>query len=324
MMAPATSSTAPIATRVIAIERGLDEIAPDAGNAENRLDHHRTGHHRRRRRPEIGYERNQCGAERVGEHDAGAAGHRRAAVREDGAASASTIAARVSRATAAICGAASTTTGSTRLRGAPSPQPPTGSIFEPEAEDELQQRRDDEIRDRDAEARGRRHRDRRAAPARAPPPARPRRRRRRARAPSAIAPSAAETGRARANNCATVKSRQIIARPEIAARERAEIVEILPPQRLVEPIDPAQVLHHGGIERPLEIERPARRGAHRKKDRVTTTSSVGIAQATRAAIRRSMRGGLHHARVPRKRARRHAARLAAPVTLARIAAMLPA
>ena len=46
--------------------------------------------------------------------------------------------------------------------------------------------------------------------------------------------------------------------PEIAPHDGAEIEPVLLDQRLVELIDPVEVLHHLGLERPLQIERSAR------------------------------------------------------------------
>src|SRR6202020_1732634 len=54
-------------------------------------------------------------------------------------------------------------------------------------------------------------------------------------------------------------------RAEIAAREAGEIIEILPPERLIEPVEPAQILHDARIERPFEVERAARRNADQKE-----------------------------------------------------------
>ena len=56
-----------------------------------------------------------------------------------------------------------------------------------------------------------------------------------------------------------------IARPEIAAQQRAEIVEILPPQRFIEFVDPSQVFEHQRIERPLQVEWPSGGGPHQEK-----------------------------------------------------------
>src|ERR1700722_3166261 len=55
------------------------------------------------------------------------------------------------------------------------------------------------------------------------------------------------------------------ARTEIAVRQAGEIVKILSPDRLVEAIEPPQVLHHARIERVFEIEWSARRDADQKK-----------------------------------------------------------
>src|SRR5918996_6669655 len=53
---------------VVAIERALDEIAADPGNAEDGLDHDRAGHHLGGRRTEIGDDREQRALERMAEH----------------------------------------------------------------------------------------------------------------------------------------------------------------------------------------------------------------------------------------------------------------
>ena len=78
-------------------------------------------------------------------------------------------------------------------------------------------------------------------------------------------PMAAETGNARGEQFGDREIAPGETRAKVAMGERGEVIEELPPQRRVELIDAAQRFERRRIQRPLEVEGPARRDSHQRK-----------------------------------------------------------
>ena len=211
------------------------------------------------------------------------------------------------RAITATCGSARVTTGSTRLEGdAPAADRQPG---ERQAEEDLQHRRDDEVRDREpdrAEAddgvvdgavlpeggdgaeraadrdgerqrqRAERHRDRQ--------------------------PAREQLGDG--------EVAEIEGRPEIPAHERREVEPVLLGKRQVEAVDAAQVLHDLRLERLLEVEGTAGRDAdeeegdrddqEQRRDRGEETAEDEEEHGLRIVIAGARRQPVRSRRTPRR------------------------